>query len=231
MPSRWPSWISAVLLSGGVVVYAQDAMPTAGAAEKVGEKPGAAGLEPPPLVGWQDYNGPFAKTVGTFGRKLERKAVHPPRYRPGVSCARWNRELNSCCSYTTALTRFRYLPLDSMPGWTRPLIKTPRSGKARLGMAGVSHRILLVKPPPDSLETFPIRQSLRGSSLLSNGSWQHPCTLVPRHKPHRGSAARRRKANVQFHGVARHRELGCTQQCVPSGQSAWHRRCGPERRT
>ena len=124
MPSRQPSWISGVLLSGGVVAYAQDAMPTAGAAEKVGEKPGAACLEPPPLVGWQDYNGPFAKTVGTFGRKLERKAVHPPRYRPGVSCAPWNRELNSCCSYTTALTRFRYLPLDSMPGWTRPLMKT-----------------------------------------------------------------------------------------------------------
>jgi hypothetical protein len=31
-----------------------------------------------------DYNGPFAKTVGTFGRKLERKAVHPPHYKPGV---------------------------------------------------------------------------------------------------------------------------------------------------
>jgi len=84
MPSRRPSWISAVLLSGGVVVYAQDAMPTARSAEKVGEKPGAACLEPPPLVGWQDYNGPFAKTVGTFGRKLERKAVHPPRYRSRV---------------------------------------------------------------------------------------------------------------------------------------------------
>jgi hypothetical protein len=39
-------------------------------------------LEPPPLVGWRDYNGPLEKLVGSFGRKLERKAVHPPHYKP-----------------------------------------------------------------------------------------------------------------------------------------------------
>ena len=41
-------------------------------------------LEPPPLVSWQDYNGPLAKVVGSFGRKLERKAVHPPHYKPNA---------------------------------------------------------------------------------------------------------------------------------------------------
>jgi hypothetical protein len=41
-------------------------------------------VQPPPLAGWQDYDGPLAKVVGSFGRKLERKAVHPPRYKPGV---------------------------------------------------------------------------------------------------------------------------------------------------
>jgi hypothetical protein len=40
-------------------------------------------VQPPPLVGWQDYQGPFAKVVGVFGRKLERKEVHPPHYKPG----------------------------------------------------------------------------------------------------------------------------------------------------
>ena len=44
-------------------------------------------LQPPPLVGWQDYEGPFAKVVGAFGRKLERKEVSesPARYKPGTT--------------------------------------------------------------------------------------------------------------------------------------------------
>jgi hypothetical protein len=36
----------------------------------------------------QDYDGPFQKTVGLFARKLDRKAVHPPNYEPGLKlCA------------------------------------------------------------------------------------------------------------------------------------------------
>jgi hypothetical protein len=41
-------------------------------------------LQPPPLVRWEDYQGKFAKIVGTFARKLERKTVHPPHYKPGA---------------------------------------------------------------------------------------------------------------------------------------------------
>ena len=41
-------------------------------------------IEPPPPVGLQDYQGPFAKTVGIFGRKLERESVHPSRYKDGA---------------------------------------------------------------------------------------------------------------------------------------------------
>jgi len=41
-------------------------------------------VQPPPLVSWHDYEGPFAKAVGVFGRRLERKAVHPPHYKPGA---------------------------------------------------------------------------------------------------------------------------------------------------
>lgn len=41
-------------------------------------------LQPAPMPSWQDYNGKFSKLVGTFARKLERKSVHPPHYKPGV---------------------------------------------------------------------------------------------------------------------------------------------------
>jgi hypothetical protein len=42
-------------------------------------------LEPPPLVTWEDYRGPLRKAVGVFARKLERKSVHPPHYKPGAA--------------------------------------------------------------------------------------------------------------------------------------------------
>jgi hypothetical protein len=36
------------------------------------------------MVRWEDYEGPFAKVVGVFGRKLERRSVHAPHYKPGA---------------------------------------------------------------------------------------------------------------------------------------------------
>lgn len=42
-------------------------------------------VQPSPLPSWRDYQGKFAKGVGTFARKLERKSVHPPRYKPGAA--------------------------------------------------------------------------------------------------------------------------------------------------
>jgi hypothetical protein len=41
-------------------------------------------IQPAPLVGLKDYNGPLKKTVGIFARALERKSVHPPHYKPGL---------------------------------------------------------------------------------------------------------------------------------------------------
>lgn len=41
-------------------------------------------VQPPPVVSWEDYQGKFAEVVGTFARKLERKSVHPPHYKPGA---------------------------------------------------------------------------------------------------------------------------------------------------
>ncbi len=36
------------------------------------------------MVRWEDYQGPLHKTVAAFTRKLERRTVHPPHYKPGT---------------------------------------------------------------------------------------------------------------------------------------------------
>src|SRR6202790_3511141 len=60
-------------------------------------------LEPPPMVRLEDYDGPLKKVVGTFARPLERKAVHPPQYKPGAKlCTR------------TLKGKFRLLVQDSL---------------------------------------------------------------------------------------------------------------------
>src|SRR5437879_12200888 len=41
-------------------------------------------VQPTPMVRWEDYQGPFSKVVGLFGRKLERKSVHAPHYKPAA---------------------------------------------------------------------------------------------------------------------------------------------------
>ena len=66
------------------VASAQEPSPGPLGSEQSRVSPGSTCLEPPPVVGFDDYNGPFAKIAGTFARKLERKAVALPRYRPGV---------------------------------------------------------------------------------------------------------------------------------------------------
>jgi hypothetical protein len=41
-------------------------------------------VEPPPLVRLEDYDGPLKKAVGIFARKVERKSIHQPHYKPGA---------------------------------------------------------------------------------------------------------------------------------------------------
>ncbi len=48
------------------------------------ENPQARCVQPAPMVRWQDYQGPFNKLVGAFGRRLDRTSVHPPHYKPGA---------------------------------------------------------------------------------------------------------------------------------------------------
>ena len=52
--------------------------------EQVRKNPSAPCVEPPPVVRWEDYQGPFAKAVGVFARHLEIKSVHSPHYKPGA---------------------------------------------------------------------------------------------------------------------------------------------------
>jgi hypothetical protein len=49
---------------------------------------GGTCLAPPPMVRWQDYNGPFSRLSGILAAKLDRPSVHLPNYKPGsVLCA------------------------------------------------------------------------------------------------------------------------------------------------
>ena len=81
------------ILSGGSSILAQATPPPAQqnppifppiTQEQTQKNPAAPCIQPPPVVRWQDYQGPFAKVVGAFGRKLERKSAIPPHYKPGA---------------------------------------------------------------------------------------------------------------------------------------------------
>jgi len=58
--------------------------PAAPFPEEATKNASASCVQPPPMVRLEDYDGPLKKTVGTFARPLERKAVHPPHYKPGT---------------------------------------------------------------------------------------------------------------------------------------------------
>ena len=102
---RAPGMLLVAALATGVPLWSQDALPagrTAGEApalvpavtperEVAVAKTGAGGvvcLEPAPMVRWQDYNGPFAKIVGTLGEKVDRPSIRQPNFKEGdVLCS------------------------------------------------------------------------------------------------------------------------------------------------
>lgn len=79
-------------LMGSIVVCAQEPetpvehppSPPVTLQEETKPNPDAPCVEPAPVVSLEDYQGPLKKTVGVFARKLERKAVHHPHYKPGA---------------------------------------------------------------------------------------------------------------------------------------------------
>jgi hypothetical protein len=80
---RFGLWLSATVLCD-FSSLAQLPPVAAPQEEKTTTKPDVPCVEPAPIVTWKDYNGPLRKTVGIFGRALERKSVHQPHYKPGV---------------------------------------------------------------------------------------------------------------------------------------------------
>jgi hypothetical protein len=82
----WASLASASVVSAQDPVSALQQPPAVPQVpqEQTQKNPVAPCVEPPPVVRWQDYQGKFEKLVGTFARKLERKSVHPPHYKPGA---------------------------------------------------------------------------------------------------------------------------------------------------
>jgi hypothetical protein len=52
--------------------------------EKAQLNPEAPCIQPPPMVTWSEYRGPFQKTVGLFARRLERHSVGPVHYKPAA---------------------------------------------------------------------------------------------------------------------------------------------------
>lgn len=96
LASRW--WFLSALIiviSWGALASAQESLnlahpkeppaPVYPIREQTQLSPVAPCLQPPPVVSWQDYQGPLQKVVGTFGGWLDRTAVStPPRYKPGA---------------------------------------------------------------------------------------------------------------------------------------------------
>jgi hypothetical protein len=56
--------------------------------EQAVQNPFAPCIQPPPPVGFDDYKGPFAKTIAIYAQRLERKSVgqpgSSPHYKPGA---------------------------------------------------------------------------------------------------------------------------------------------------
>ncbi len=62
----------------------QSAPLTDSAQEETTKNVAAPCLQPPPLLSWEDYHGPFQKVVGAFAGKLELKSALPLHYKPGT---------------------------------------------------------------------------------------------------------------------------------------------------
>lgn len=75
-------FVAAIIFA--VTANAQEVPPAPLANEEVEKSPVSQCLEPPPVVRFEDYTGPFAKIAGSFARKLENRTVHAPHYKSGV---------------------------------------------------------------------------------------------------------------------------------------------------
>jgi hypothetical protein len=75
-------WAICIFMATPDDLHAQPPKLIGGPQEEATRNATAPCLEPPPLVKWENYRGPLKKAEGIFARKLERRAVHVPRYKP-----------------------------------------------------------------------------------------------------------------------------------------------------
>ena len=115
--------------------YGQETLPTTPAGEQAGATPPTSCVQPPPLPGWEDYNGPLAKVVGSFGRKLERKAVRPPRYRSGVKLCSLEPGAKFLLFLRDSGDPISFLAAGFNAGLDRASNKDPSFGQGSLGYA------------------------------------------------------------------------------------------------
>ncbi len=223
--------LNALLLSGSVVVWAQAGEPTSPPGEGAEAKPAISCVQPPPLVSWQDYNGPLAKTVGVFARKLERKAVQPPRYKPGVKLCSLEPVAKFVLFLHDSTDPVSVLAAGFNAGLDQASNRDPTFGHGGLGYT----------------KRFAANFAGQTASRFF-GDFLYPTIFSedPRYyRMGQGSAKARLfhamshtivaqrdngKSMFNFSAVARHGKFGGTQQSVPSGQPARRGRGGAKRR-
>jgi hypothetical protein len=77
--------VALIATGWGEAVFAQETPPAPVATQQEAQPTATAPcIQPAPMVSWRDYQGPFEKVVGAFGRRLELKSTHAPHYKPGA---------------------------------------------------------------------------------------------------------------------------------------------------
>jgi len=92
-------------------------------------------LEPPPVVRLEDYNGPLAKFVGVVARKLERRAIPVPRYRPGTVLCSLAPSGKFALFINDTLDPISFLSSGFNAGVNQGLNQDPSFGQGGLGYA------------------------------------------------------------------------------------------------
>jgi len=186
--------------------------------------PVAPCLQPPPVVRWQDYEGPLKGVVGVVGRRLERNTVTPgTHYKPGTVF----------CSLTLKGKFIRFAENSTDPiafltassGGHDPPIR-PRCGRIRKAVWG--------QPCRPSFGRILHRGGVLGDlsrrpTLLSPRVRRRKAALLPCCGACRCSSARGRPKRIQFLRMARNGERRHLELHVSSknghGCRDYHRAC------
>jgi len=177
--------------------------------------------KPASLPNISDYDGPLKKTVGVFARPLERKSVHPTRYKPGVRR----------CSFELP-DKFRLFLKES----TDPVNMIGTAFNAGLDHASNRDRMF-----GQGAAGYGRRKSRRfrdcrisQAFCLSSDLFRRPTILPPRPRQRREAcnsrgctpvccSNRRRSPHLQLFRVVGKREFCCVEQRLSPRQPARYR--------